>query len=118
MVSQTQADCGLQLPQRLGDLIVTGNLPDGVDLAECEMFEDGAHGVPTLPCADQVVNFAGNEIVQGSGKACSLKFVANPADTLQPGQTCALNFVGCEESPKVERGLRGGGPNPLRRLLP
>jgi hypothetical protein len=47
------------------------------------MLQGGAHGVPTVPRADQVVNFAGNEIVQGSGKAWSLKFVANPADALQ-----------------------------------
>lgn len=47
------------------------------------MLQVRAQGVPAVPRADQVVNFAGNEIVQGSGKAWSLKFVANPADTLQ-----------------------------------
>ena len=46
------------------------------------MYQGGAHGVPTVPRADQVVNFAGNETVQGRGKVWSLKFVANP-DSLQ-----------------------------------
>jgi hypothetical protein len=47
------------------------------------MSQGGTRGVLTVPGAAQVPHFAGNEIVQGRGKVWSLKFVANPADTLQ-----------------------------------